>query len=90
MSRDLPPSVAYGITTPCQTPDGVIIFGMAGDLENGRRGAGKASAAARVLCLSCPVIDECGTYALDHGEPWGIWGGMSPRTRDLLRRQEAS
>jgi len=87
---DRPPFIGDG-NTPCQTPDGLVTFGLAGDLDTGRRGAGKAHAAARILCRACPVIDACGAYALDHDEPWGVWGGMSPRMRDILRsRAKAS
>ena len=30
---------------------------------------------AKVLCRSCPVIEQCLAGALSRQEPWGVWGG---------------
>lgn len=35
----------------------------------------------------CPVMIECGKYALDKDERQGVWGGMTER--DLLRMRKA-
>jgi WhiB family redox-sensing transcriptional regulator len=35
------------------------------------------------------VRDECLEFALDNGEKFGIWGGMSERERRRLRRARA-
>jgi WhiB family transcriptional regulator, redox-sensing transcriptional regulator len=32
-------------------------------------------AAAKTLCVGCPVRVECLEGALQRGEPWGVWGG---------------
>lgn len=37
------------------------------------------------ICRSCPVQVECGTYALNHPELVGIWGGLTDRGRKRLR-----
>lgn len=42
--------------------------------------------AAKKLCRTCPVITECLEYALENGEMFGIWGGMSTNERLKLRR----
>lgn len=42
---------------------------------------------AKRICLSCPVLVECRSYALAHEERFGIWGGLSERERRQLRRQ---
>ena len=43
--------------------------------------------AARKLCAGCPIQNVCLSYALDNHEPFGMWGGLSPRERkELLRR----
>lgn len=42
---------------------------------------------AKQACLSCPVRAECLRQALETGERYGIWGGMTPEERrDLARR----
>lgn len=42
---------------------------------------------AKQACLSCPVRAGCLRQALETGERYGIWGGMTPEERrDLARR----
>jgi hypothetical protein len=36
--------------------------------------------------LACPVQTECLAYALEHGERFGVWGGLSERARRKLQR----
>lgn len=36
---------------------------------------------AKAVCARCDVKAECLDYALAHGERFGIWGGVSERTR---------
>ena len=42
---------------------------------------------AKKVCQRCPVRTECLSYALDHDERFGIWGGLSERERRRLRTQ---
>lgn len=42
---------------------------------------------AKNLCHDCPVEDVCLEHALINDEPWGVWGGMSPRERDEYRTE---
>lgn len=51
---------------------------------------GGSSRAAKKVCAECPVRAECLAYALEHGERYGVWGGMSERDRVRLRRQRRS
>ena len=44
---------------------------------------------AQRVCAACPVTSECLEYALQHGEKFGIWGGLSERERRRVRRQRA-
>lgn len=41
-------------------------------------------AAAKLVCQDCPVRTQCLAYALAHQEPFGIWGGTTPRERRAL------
>ncbi len=41
---------------------------------------------AAKLCAGCPVLQQCGDFALRTGETDGIWGGMTPRQRTVLVR----
>lgn len=36
------------------------------------------------LCLTCPVIEPCLQYALDH-EDYGYWAGTTSRERRAMR-----
>ena len=40
---------------------------------------------AKAVCATCPVMAECLQWALDVGEPYGIWGGKSAAERLELR-----
>jgi WhiB family redox-sensing transcriptional regulator len=47
-------------------------------------------AQARAICRRCRVLDQCLGYALETGEPHGIWGGLNElQRRHLLRRRSA-
>lgn len=39
---------------------------------------------AKRICRKCPVKNECLDYALQHQEPFGIWGGTSARERHRM------
>lgn len=49
------------------------------------KGAHTEATAAKAICGRCPVIEECATWALDNGERFGIWGGLSERDRLRMR-----
>jgi hypothetical protein len=44
-------------------------------------------ALARNRCMNCPVRTECLTEALQRGEQFGVWGGLTTDERISLRRQ---
>ena len=37
------------------------------------------------VCLNCEVRSECLGYALENGERFGVWGGLSERERQRLK-----
>lgn len=48
---------------------------------------------AIAVCRRCEVIDQCGTWAIENGEPFGVWGGMTERQRRKfsgIRRRRAA
>lgn len=50
--------------------------------------AGKSGTYALMICRRCPVRTECLAEALDLGDQFGIWGGLSVAERKNLRRRE--
>ncbi len=49
---------------------------------------GGSSREAKRVCLTCPVRTERLDYALEHGERFGIWGGLTERQRRKLLKAE--
>jgi WhiB family transcriptional regulator, redox-sensing transcriptional regulator len=44
-------------------------------------------AEAKAACYRCPVASQCLTWALDTGQRYGVWGGLSEDERRELRRR---
>lgn len=59
------------------------------DNERGPRREAR-EAAAKAVCATCPVLQQCRDYALATREPFGVWGGLSEpdRERILAREQQ--
>nr|WP_234802674.1 WhiB family transcriptional regulator [Mycobacteroides salmoniphilum] len=36
---------------------------------------------AKRICQSCPVLRQCGAYAVSAGERHGVWGALTPVER---------
>lgn len=51
---------------------------------------GGSTAQAKSICRHCEVRTACLDHALTTGQRDGIWGGLSPRQRQLLNRQRAA
>lgn len=68
----------------CAGEDVNLFFGF--DRENARE-KGTREAKAKAICFGCPVRVECLEFALDNGEQYGIWGGLTEDERVLLRRR---
>jgi WhiB family transcriptional regulator, redox-sensing transcriptional regulator len=41
---------------------------------------------AKSLCASCPVSDDCLSFAIETRQDLGIWGGTTPPERKRIRR----
>jgi WhiB family redox-sensing transcriptional regulator len=38
--------------------------------------------AAKAVCLTCPVMQQCREHALQVREPYGVWGGLTEPERE--------
>ena len=50
---------------------------------------GASTREAKEVCRGCIVREQCLEFALQNGEKFGIWGGLSERERRRIRRQRA-
>lgn len=50
---------------------------------------GESADPAKRVCVSCPILLECGEYALSANERHGVWGGLSERQRRQIRGNRA-
>lgn len=54
-------------------------------------GKGASPREAKAVCSLCPVRSECLDYALEHensAHQHGVWGGLSPKERRRLHREQ--
>lgn len=49
-------------------------------------GKGATGTAAKLICAACPLQEACLQAALDRGERYGIWGGLTSYERNRLHR----
>ena len=47
-------------------------------------------AQARAICAQCPVRTLCLDYAVENGEPHGIWGGLNELQRARMRMRRSA
>lgn len=67
--------------------DGANCKGVDPDLFFPERGS--STREAKEVCRGCIVRENCLEFALQNGEKFGIWGGLSERERRRIRRQRA-
>lgn len=60
---------------------------IGGDLWFAEKGDWYAVVNAKLTCFRCPVRRECLLFALENNERVGVWGGLSPKQRDELRKR---
>jgi WhiB family redox-sensing transcriptional regulator len=44
---------------------------------------------AKRVCESCPVREDCLRWAMELGQDYGVWGGVSEEERRSLKRRAA-
>jgi WhiB family transcriptional regulator, redox-sensing transcriptional regulator len=74
MFIDLPP---WAARAKCLDADPDIFFGEPGD----------PAINAKRICSICSVREPCLEWALDNDERHGVFGGLSPRERQNLKRR---
>lgn len=62
----------------CRTVDSARFFSPPGERGGARR---ERERLARQICDRCVVREECARFALDIGEAFGTWGGVTDRER---------
>ncbi|MFE2879618.1 WhiB family transcriptional regulator [Streptomyces roseus] len=46
-------------------------------------------ARAKTICAACPLMASCLDGALERGEEYGVWGGLTEDERRSLKRRAA-
>ena len=68
---------------PCaQAPE--LFFPDRHDSGNGNYAPGVLRLAVKA-CEGCPIKRDCGQYALEFAEEYGVWGGMTASERAKIR-----
>lgn len=44
---------------------------------------------AKQVCRRCDVREQCLAWALEHGQDYGVWGGLSEDERRALKRRNS-
>ena len=44
---------------------------------------------AKAVCARCKIVETCLEWAMDSGQDFGVWGGMSEDERRSLKRRKA-
>jgi hypothetical protein len=45
---------------------------------------------AKAVCETCPLKQACLNWAIKSGEPYGIYGGLTPEERKKLTKNKVS
>lgn len=63
----------------CRGADPVLFFGP--NAFEPKHERAEREEAAKAICALCPVVFECRSWAIDHGEAYGVWGGLGENDR---------
>jgi WhiB family redox-sensing transcriptional regulator len=63
----------------CRRENPDVFFHPEGERGPARR---NRDSAAKAVCLSCPVLQQCREHALRVREPYGVWGAMTEDERE--------
>lgn len=74
----------WQLQAACRGADSSMFFHPDGERGHERL---RREQVAKAVCRSCPVVDACRAHALQVGEAYGIWGGLSEPERAVLLRR---
>ncbi|MDP9846279.1 WhiB family transcriptional regulator [Streptosporangium lutulentum] len=77
---DSRPNLRWTARGACLDSDPDLFFPLTWDEQPAQH-----SALARRICLACPVRLPCLAWAVETGEPDGMWGGTTPTERRRIR-----
>ena len=69
----------------CRQVSPEVFFHPEGERGSKRR---TRATAAKEVCVSCPVLQQCRTHALTVREPYGVWGGLTEDERESYYTRE--
>ena len=70
----------------CRDMDTELFFHPEGERGSTRR---RRAEAAKAICASCPVLEQCREHALRVQEPYGVWGGVNEEERrEIINRKK--
>lgn len=67
----------------CRGMDSSVFYYPDGERGHARKRRVKV---AKAICRQCPVLEECRSFALNNGEKFGVWGGMSEAEREAYQK----
>lgn len=83
-SADLPVNTNWRLESACRETDSEMFF------PTGTTGRARFEIqAAKNVCSRCTVTGQCLQWALDSGEPHGVWGGLDVDERRRMNRAAA-
>lgn len=65
----------------CRKADPALFFHPEGERGAARR---RRAEAAKAVCATCPVLQQCLEQSLRVREPYGVWGGLSEDERAAM------
>ena len=79
---------AFASRAACKGTDTANFYpGRDGEVGGWNREDAEKVARAKALCANCEVQAECLAYAIRFDETFGVWGGLTSRERNKLRRR---
>jgi hypothetical protein len=76
--RDIPPALNHP-DYACRDVDTELFFPERGQSAN----------PARTICAACRYLLECREWAIRTRQPHGIYGGLTPEERNVIRKRVA-